>query len=91
MEASLLYSSLTIVFLVIAFTFFSSKKSHRSRNLPPSPPGLPVIGHLHLVKKPLHRFLQELAQKLGPVFSLRFGSHLVVVVSTSTAVEECFH
>ncbi|CAH2080366.1 unnamed protein product [Thlaspi arvense] len=90
MEASLLYSSLTIVFLVIAITFISSQKSHRLRNLPPSPPGLPVIGHLHLVKKPLHRFLQELAQKLGPVFSLRFGSHLVVVVSTSPAVEECF-
>ncbi|KAJ4826853.1 hypothetical protein Tsubulata_038107 [Turnera subulata] len=60
------------------------------KNLPPGPPGLPIIGHLHLLKNPIHRRFHKLSQKYGPVMSLRFGSRFVVVVSTPEAVEECF-
>ncbi|KAF2302137.1 hypothetical protein GH714_032901 [Hevea brasiliensis] len=38
----------------------------------------------------MYRTLQNLAQEYGPIFSLRFGCRLVVVVSSSSAVEECF-
>ncbi|KAK8611597.1 hypothetical protein V6N13_131644 [Hibiscus sabdariffa] len=60
------------------------------QNLPPSPPSLPILGHLHLLKLPVHRFYHSLSQKYGPIFSLRLGSRLLVVVSSSTAAEECF-
>ncbi|KAL8117666.1 hypothetical protein AgCh_015516 [Apium graveolens] len=60
-------------------------------HLPPSPfPRLPIIGHLYLIKEPVHRTLDALSKNIGPVFSLRFGSSLVVVVSSPSAVEECF-
>jgi len=59
-------------------------------NLPPSPPSLPLIGHLHLLKVPVHKTLQKLSQKYGPIVSLKFGSRLVLLVSSPSAVEECF-
>ncbi|XP_022843744.1 cytochrome P450 81E8-like [Olea europaea var. sylvestris] len=81
------YTALSLFLVLLAFKFLSVKKG----KLPPSPvPALPFIGHLHLLKQPLHRTFHHLSEKLGPIFSLRFGNRLVVVVSSSTAAEECF-
>ncbi|KAF5178698.1 Cytochrome p450, partial [Thalictrum thalictroides] len=71
----------------LLYSFFLLKKM---RNLPPSPPSLPVIGHLHLLKKPLHRSLANITDKYGPVLYLWFGFRPVLVVSTPSAVEDCF-
>ncbi|KAG2303222.1 hypothetical protein Bca52824_031873 [Brassica carinata] len=57
-------------------------------NLPPSPVGFPVIGHLHLLKVPVHRCLRDLSQNLGPVFLLRLGSCRAVVVTSGSAAQE---
>ncbi|XWS29752.1 hypothetical protein CRYUN_Cryun24cG0057500 [Craigia yunnanensis] len=86
-ETMLLYSSLFILFLLLVFKLLLGTNS---KNLPPSPFALPFLGHLHLLKKPLHRTLHNLSKKYGPVFCLRFGSQLVLVVSSPLAVEECF-
>ena len=89
MEDAWLYTSLSVVFLLFAFKLLlQSKRGHR--NLPPSPPAVPILGHLHLLKGPFHRALHHLSETYGPIFSLRFGSQLVVVISSSSAVEECF-
>ncbi|XP_022774126.1 cytochrome P450 81E8-like [Durio zibethinus] len=83
----LLYSSLFIPFLVLVFKLLLGTNS---KNLPPSLFAIPFLGHLHLLKKPLHRTLHNLSQKYGPVFCLRFGSQLMLVVSSPSAVEEGF-
>ncbi|KAM7514385.1 hypothetical protein LguiA_003968 [Lonicera macranthoides] len=62
----------------------------RNKNLPPSPPSYPIIGHLHLLKHPVHRSLQNLSYKYGPIFALKFGSRPVLVVSSPQLLEECF-
>ncbi|KAG7011033.1 Cytochrome P450 81E8, partial [Cucurbita argyrosperma subsp. argyrosperma] len=49
-----------------------------------------MTSHLHLLKHPIHRTLHHLSNKHGHVFSLRFGSRLVVVISSPSAVRECF-
>ncbi|KAH7437710.1 hypothetical protein KP509_05G085200 [Ceratopteris richardii] len=55
----------------------------RSRlRLPPSPPGLPIIGHLHLLGTKPHRSLWELSKRYGPLMSLRFGSVPVIIASS---------
>ncbi|KAJ8770763.1 hypothetical protein K2173_021410 [Erythroxylum novogranatense] len=90
MEVSVLfmYLFLSLIFLFVALKFYQS--NIRRTNLPPSPRSLPIIGHLHLLKPPMHRTLHKLAKIYGPIYSLRFGSQLVVVVSSSAAAEECF-
>ncbi|CAN6292612.1 unnamed protein product [Urochloa humidicola] len=65
-------------------------KGKGAQRLPPSPPVVPFLGHLHLVKTPFHAALIRLAARHGPVFSLRMGSRRAVVVSTPDAAKECF-
>ena len=61
------------------------RKEHR---LPPSPPALPIIGHLHLVGALPHVSLCCLARKHGPdVMLLRLGAVPTLVVSSPRAAE----
>ncbi|KAK6125302.1 hypothetical protein DH2020_040964 [Rehmannia glutinosa] len=79
--------------LALFFTFLIFKHSSKNQHhhLPPSPaPAIPVIGHLHLLKPPLHRTFHRFSQKHGPIFSLKLGTRRVVVVSSPKLVEECF-
>ncbi|CAL5017979.1 unnamed protein product [Urochloa decumbens] len=69
----------------------SGKGKGAPQRLPPSPPAIPFLGHLHLVKSPFHATLASLASRHGPVFSLRLGSRrAVVVVSSPALAAECF-
>lgn len=85
----LLFTSI-VVFLVSIFFSFLLKRNENSKNLPPGPPSLPILGHLHLLKDPLHRTLQELTSKYGDILLLRLGYRKILVVSSTSAVEECF-
>jgi hypothetical protein len=59
-------------------------------NLPPGPWTLPVIGSLHhLVTNPIiHRAMRTLAQKHGPLMTLRLGEVQAMVVSSPEAAKE---
>ncbi|CAA0841006.1 cytochrome P450- family 81- subfamily D-polypeptide 5 [Striga hermonthica] len=90
MEISWLYPSLTLL-LILLISFKSFSRKGKNHKLPPSPArALPILGHLHLLKAPIHRTYHRLAQRAGPIFSLRLGRRLAVVVSSSDIVEECF-
>ncbi|XP_010470529.1 PREDICTED: cytochrome P450 81D11-like [Camelina sativa] len=83
----------TIIILILTLTILLIKKLKPRQNLPPSPPfSLPFIGHLRLLKPPLHRVFFSVSQSLNdsPIFSLRLGNKLVFVVSSHTIAEECF-
>ncbi|KAM6557972.1 hypothetical protein CsatA_027211 [Cannabis sativa] len=86
------YICCIIIFLCFFFKISNNNKKKNKKNEPPSPPSYPIIGHLHLLsKQPLvHRALHNLSTKYGDVFSLRFGSRHVVIVSSPSAVQECF-
>ncbi|MED6217603.1 hypothetical protein PIB30_019194 [Stylosanthes scabra] len=47
------------------------------------------MGNLHHLKPRLHRTLHTLSQTYGHIFSLWFGSRLVVVVSCPTLAQQC--
>ena len=80
----------TIAILLSFLTHFLRTRNE-PKNSPPSPFSLPILGHLHLIKKPIHRSLANLAALHGPILSLRFGSRPVLVISSSSLAEECFH
>ncbi|KAL5196815.1 hypothetical protein ABZP36_000327 [Zizania latifolia] len=56
--------------------------------LAPSPRGLPLLGHLHLLGALPHRALRSLAAAHGPVLLLWLGRVPVVLVSSAAAAEE---
>ncbi|CBI19440.3 unnamed protein product, partial [Vitis vinifera] len=78
--------------LLFLFIYFLTKHFFQSnKKLPPSPPlSLPIIGHLHLFKKPLHRTFAKISNQYGPILFIRFGSRPVIIVSSPSAAEECF-
>ncbi|KAK7405857.1 hypothetical protein VNO78_07467 [Psophocarpus tetragonolobus] len=75
-----------IMFLSLHFLF----QTRRFKNLPPGPLSFPIIGNLHHFKQPLHRTFLAIAHKHGPIFSLWLGSRFVVVISSYSAMQECF-
>ncbi|KFK25349.1 hypothetical protein AALP_AA8G101100 [Arabis alpina] len=73
------------------FFFFFITKILWSRRLPPSPTSLPIIGHLHLIKKnPLPQALHLLSSHYGPILFLKFGRRAVLTLSSPNSIEECF-
>ncbi|TVU43845.1 hypothetical protein EJB05_10343, partial [Eragrostis curvula] len=96
---------LVLLLVALLFLFFPSNTSghhkhrhektvsHGSNNkvvpLPPSPPGLPIIGHLHLVGDQPHVSLRDLADKHGShgLMLLRLGAVPTLVVSSARAAE----
>ncbi|PON48896.1 Cytochrome P450, E-class, group I [Parasponia andersonii] len=82
------YSYLVLFFSIFLITGLLFRC--REKTSPPSPFSLPVIGHLHLLKQPLCKTLGTLSLKHGPIFSLHLDCRTYRVVSSPSAVEDCF-
>lgn len=98
-DAAVLHLALAVSLLLLAAAVWSSRRrgqGHGNDNGAPSPPSRPLLGHLHLLGKPLHRSLAALAAthgaggQLAPLLSLRLGARRALVVSERGAAEECF-
>ncbi|KAL8494529.1 hypothetical protein ACS0TY_025368 [Phlomoides rotata] len=82
---------ISIFFLLFFLYSLRPTLRRKFQKYPPSPPlSLPLIGHLYLFKKPLHKTLTKISNKYGPVLLLNFGARPVLVVSSPSAAEECF-
>nr|GMD12256.1 cytochrome P450 CYP82D47-like [Ipomoea batatas] len=85
---------LLVFVLLSAIWKKSQSSSNNNGQLPPEVPGAwPIIGHMHLLladQIPLQRILAALADKHGPIFTLRLGMHRTVVITDRKALRECF-
>lgn len=60
--------------------------------MPQAGGALPIIGHLHLLggNQLTHKTLGAMADKFGPAFALKLGSHKASAVSSWEMARECF-
>ncbi|GLJ48828.1 hypothetical protein SUGI_1029770 [Cryptomeria japonica] len=77
-----------LVFTVLLCTLLGCVRRANGRLALPGPFPLPIIGNLHQLGALPHRSLQRLAEKYGPLMSIRLGSVPVVVASSSEAAKQ---
>lgn len=58
------------------------------RHLPPGPCPLSIIGNLLAMSKLPHRSLARLAERYGPLMTVRLGTNLVIVASSPSTARE---
>ncbi|OVA17581.1 Cytochrome P450 [Macleaya cordata] len=85
--SSLYLAVVLAVFLVFLLLRRRNKRSPVVR-LPPSPPKIPIIGHLHLVTDMPHHSFSQLSKKLGPIIYLQLGRVPTLVVSSARLARE---
>ncbi|KAJ6747408.1 FLAVONOID 3'-MONOOXYGENASE-RELATED [Salix koriyanagi] len=86
----LLFLLWCVTALLVHFFIKTFLKSRSQNNLPPSPPALPVIGHLHLIGPVLAKSFQTLAIRYGPLMQIRLGASTCVVASNAVVAKEIF-
>ena len=84
----LLHTLLVTLLMLVCVRAYRWWKTYRL--LPPGPFGLPLVGYLPYIRSDFHEELTALARRHGPVFSLRLGSELMVVLSDHKVIREAF-
>ncbi|XP_050210962.1 cytochrome P450 705A22-like [Mercurialis annua] len=81
------------IWLISAFLLhylFKKIQTKPPLHLPPSPPSLPFIGHLHLLSPVVTKCFPYLSSKYGPLLYLRLGSRRLLLVSSPSHAAEIF-
>lgn len=80
---------LALFSILIIRSIAIGRRLHKGRTLPPGPRPLPIIGNLHQVFDGMpHRCLARLAEKYGPIMTLRLGQTTTVVISSPDMARE---
>ncbi|KAK9153768.1 hypothetical protein Sjap_001248 [Stephania japonica] len=78
--------------LISALLFFLTRKpKSKPVNLPPGPPGWPVVGNLIQFArsgKPLYLYMHELRQIYGPIIHFKLGTRTMIILSSSDLAHE---
>ncbi|KAD4385508.1 hypothetical protein E3N88_25676 [Mikania micrantha] len=63
----------------------------KGKRLPEVAGSWPIIGHLHLLagSQVAHKVLGSMADKFGPIFTVKLGVHRVLVVCSAEMAKEC--
>ena len=94
MEYTLATFIIIIIALVASFIYsliWKPRNTYKKR-IPPEPAGAwPVIGHLRLLagSEPPHIILGNLADRYGPIFTIKLGVHRTLIVSNGEIAKEC--
>ncbi|KAL3834109.1 hypothetical protein ACJIZ3_008845 [Penstemon smallii] len=81
-------AALSISVIVVSIFWYIRKPTSKAPPLPPGPLGLPVVGYLPFLNPNLLVQFSELGQKYGPIYKLRVGSKLWVVLASPSLAKE---
>ncbi|GKV14624.1 hypothetical protein SLEP1_g25467 [Rubroshorea leprosula] len=89
MAVHTLIISLVLLLPVLLFLLKRKAKDRREqKQLPPSPPALPILGNLHQIGAIPHSSFWQLSKKYGPILLLHLGRIPVLLVSSAEAARE---
>ncbi|GAB4861034.1 hypothetical protein Ancab_040059 [Ancistrocladus abbreviatus] len=92
MELATLFAFMLVLHGLLLWWWLRTYPSKRLRPLPPEPAGSwPIIGHLPLLagSQHFHKVLSNLADKYGPIFTIKLGVNRAIVVSSKDLAKEC--
>ncbi|KAE9605012.1 hypothetical protein Lal_00036803 [Lupinus albus] len=78
--------------IVLCFVLFQRSKSNKGREAPMVEGAWPILGHLPLLSgsKATHHILGDMADRYGPVYTIKLGLARVLVINNSEMAKECF-
>ncbi|CAJ2629453.1 cytochrome p450 77a3-like protein [Trifolium pratense] len=81
-----------LAFLLSALIFFLTQKTKsKSHNLPPGPPGWPIVGNLFQVArsgKQFFEYVKEMKAQYGSIFTLKMGTRTMIILTDAKLVHE---
>ncbi|KAF7820249.1 cytochrome P450 77A3 [Senna tora] len=87
----LIFTLLAFLLSGLIFLLTHHKSKSRKLNLPPGPPGWPIVGNLFQVArsgKPFFEYVNELRLKYGPIFTLKMGTRTMIILSDAKLIHE---
>ncbi|KAJ6675733.1 hypothetical protein OIU85_011849 [Salix viminalis] len=93
---NIIVNPMFFIFIFLCSIFWISRKflsrTGKKKAAPKAGGAWPLIGHLHLLggAEPPHKVLGKMAEKYGPIFTIKIGVHRALVVSNWETAKECF-
>ncbi|KAJ9537275.1 hypothetical protein OSB04_030008 [Centaurea solstitialis] len=78
----LLFGTIILLLMILAASWLHHTSSHTEPSLPPGPRSLPIVGYLPFLDPNLHTQFTDMAQTYGPIFTVRVGSMVNIVINT---------
>ncbi|XP_004300714.1 PREDICTED: flavonoid 3'-monooxygenase-like [Fragaria vesca subsp. vesca] len=82
------FFTLSSILAAILYAWSCMKRSKNSPPLPPGPRGLPLLGNLLSLDPQFHSYCAALAKTYGPIYKLRLGTRLCVVIASPSLARE---
>ncbi|KAF9617133.1 hypothetical protein IFM89_034284 [Coptis chinensis] len=78
-------STVLVMVIYYAWMFKNSRKGIAPS--PPGPRGLPLVGYLPFLEPDLNPYFARLAKIYGPIFKLKLGTRLCIVLSSPSVAK----